>query len=181
MTLFLLEDDFCPVDLLTNFLPEAEEMVAVQTLSLVGLSLPCGCHYDWMNYFFLEDLPSKSAYQAEWRKHETVLPVPSMQECICCYTSRVWFQCNVSKKLVAECGCKQIQIWLFHKCCNILENWNIYFPFWIVLDVSWLPVCMYIQSTGKVLFRYCNLFPEKVTPNWLADMQKFSVVFTLHF
>ena len=31
MTLFLLEDDFCPVDLLTNFVSEAEEMVAVQT------------------------------------------------------------------------------------------------------------------------------------------------------
>ena len=30
VTLFLL-DDFCPVDLLTNFLSEAEEMVAVQT------------------------------------------------------------------------------------------------------------------------------------------------------
>ena len=29
--MFLLEDDFCPVDFLTNFLSEAEEMVAVQT------------------------------------------------------------------------------------------------------------------------------------------------------
>ena len=31
VTMFLLEDDFCPVDFLTNFLSEAEEMVAVQT------------------------------------------------------------------------------------------------------------------------------------------------------
>ena len=31
VTLFLLEDDFCPVGLLKNFLSEAEQMVAVQT------------------------------------------------------------------------------------------------------------------------------------------------------
>ena len=30
MILFLLEDGFSPVDLITNFLPEAEEMVIVQ-------------------------------------------------------------------------------------------------------------------------------------------------------
>ena len=47
MTLILQEYDFYPVDLLTNFLSDAEEMVAVQTfLEVVHTrSLPCGCHY----------------------------------------------------------------------------------------------------------------------------------------
>ena len=35
-----------------------------------------------------------------------------MLQHICCYTSRIWFPCNVLWKLVAESGCKQIQSWL---------------------------------------------------------------------
>ena len=31
-----------------------------------------------------------------------------MPEHICCYTTRICFLCNVPKKLVAECGCKQM-------------------------------------------------------------------------
>ena len=35
-----------------------------------------------------------------------------MLQHIYCYTARIWFPCNVSWKLVAESGCKQIQSWL---------------------------------------------------------------------
>ena len=40
---------------------------------------------------------------------------------------------------------------------------------------------MYIQRTGKVLYRHCNLFAEKVTSDGLADGLEFSVVSTPHF
>ena len=52
-------------------------------------------------------------------------PCPKDAECIYCYTDQVWFPCNVSRKLVAESGCKQIQSWLPRLCYYVLEIKNI--------------------------------------------------------
>ena len=60
VTLILQEYDFYPVDLLTNFLSDAEEMVAVQTVSEVvhtRAEFAMWVSLYQMVYFFLEDIP----------------------------------------------------------------------------------------------------------------------------
>ena len=76
-------------------------------------------------------------------------------QCIVEICGRVWIQAD--PELIVS------------RVLQSLENWNIY-SFWIVHVVLWLPVCMYIQSTGKVFRRKCNLFAENVIPNGLADV-----------
>ena len=103
----LLEDDFSLVDLLTDFLPEAEEIVAVQTLlEVMHIRSEFAMWVSLLSFLrgsFLE--PDLSSWMEEMQKC-TPCPKDARTHLLLYYSHL--FLCNVPRKLVAECGCKQM-------------------------------------------------------------------------
>ena len=142
---------FFPWGFFENFLTEAEGVVAVQafwklcipraqsvlweSLSLDDLYFLQGSSSEPALSNFIEEKRVPCLKDAETHLLLYCLVLVSMQF-IVRVVGRVWMQ-------------NRSRVSLSHMCCSLLKNWNVCFPFWIDLAVSWLHSASAIRALGR--------------------------------
>ena len=126
--LFLLDDSFSHVDLLANFLPEAEERAAVQMFlkavyTRTEFAMWVSLYLDDLYFLWRSCLEPELWSWMEENQNPTPCTKDAGTHLLLYCRGLVSMQCI--GKLVAESGCKQIESWFCHVCSNLLKNWKI--------------------------------------------------------